>query len=309
MNYKLAREIDEYVKNKGYRLINSIVLYKDKELITERYYNKYDENSRNNIKSIWKSILSICVGICLDLGHIKSLDEPISTYLPMFGANNHPYHKYITIHHLLTMTSGIYWNGGVHYHCPMMSQLMRSRDWLSHLVDIQMSEVPGAKYVYKEWDVILLSALISKATGRNTYDFCDQYLYKPLEIVSDPWWTSASGVTYNIADSEAAQAKSDLSARDLAKLGFLFLNGGKYEGRQILSAKYVTQAITPSEQNAGYGLLWWVGDDWYGCRGYGGQEITVIPKQRLVYVIQATATASSKSYGDVFGEILRIISN
>ena len=60
------------------------------------------------------------------------------------------------------MSSGIYWNAGVHYHCPMMEQIWRSRDWTIHIADVQMANLPGTKFVYKEWDVILLSALISK---------------------------------------------------------------------------------------------------------------------------------------------------
>ena len=169
-----------------------------------------------------------------------------------------------------------------------------------------MANFPGTKHVYKEWDVILLSAVIGAAAGMNIYDFCNEFLYKPLEIESGRWWTSPCGVTYNIANNEVEQAKSDLSAHDLAKLGFLFLNGGKYSGRQIVSAEYIKQAVTPSEQNAKYGFMWWLGEDWYGCRGYGGQEITVVPKKNIVYVIQATPKPN-KSYDDVFGVLAKYL--
>ena len=297
---ELGQMIDDYIKQKRYPQINSVLLYQNGQIIVERYYNKFTKESRNPIKSIWKSIISIGIGICLDKGSIESLDEPICRYLEVFNQNNHPYHKLITIKHLLTMTSGIYWNGGKHYHCPMLEQLRRTQDWLAHLADIQMEEVPGRKHVYKEWDVILLSAIISQVTGMNTFDFCNSYLFTPLDIKSEKWWTSPCGITYNIGNKPLDEATSHLCARDLAKIGNLFLNSGKYNGKQIISVSYIKEATTPTEQNSNYGFLWWLGDGWYGCRGFGGQEIRVMPEQNRVGIIQATPTSLGKSYEDVF---------
>ena len=296
MKEELALLIDDYIKEKRYPLINSILLYQDGEVILERYYNNYKEDSKNNIKSIWKSILSICTGICLDKGYIKSLDEPIANYLKEFGENVHAFHKLITIRHLLTMSSGIYWNGGVHYHCPMLDQLFRVNNCIEQIADTDMADVPGMKYVYKEWDVILLSALISKATKMSTYDFCARNLYGPLGIKSGEWAKFKNGVDYNISLNSKLETRSDLSARDLAKLGLLFLDNG----RNIVSESYVKETVLPSRNAQNYGLLWWLFEDGYGCMGYGGQEIKVVPSKNMVYVIQATATAQAKSYGDVF---------
>lgn len=303
MNMEILNNIDDYIKQKRYRLVNSVLVYKHSELVFERYYNKFNEDSRNNIKSIWKSIISICTGICLDRGYIKSLEEPICNYLQEFNQNIHPYHKLITVGHLLTMTSGIYWNGGIHYHCPMLEQLFRSKDWLNHMADIAMADVPGTKHVYKEWDVILLSAIIRKATGMNTYDFCYQNLYQPLEIQSGEWPVSTCGISYTIIAGK--EENSDLSARDLAKIGLLFSNKGVWKGERIISEEYIKQAVTPTEQDKNYGFLWWLFDGGYACRGYGGQEVNVLPNQNLVAVIQAKPTPQSKSYSDIFTEIVR----
>lgn len=136
------------------------------------------------------------------------------------------------IRHLLTMSSGIYWNGGVHYHCPMFEQLRRSRNWVEHLADVQMSSLPGAVFQYKEWDVLLLSAVISQAAGKTAWEICHEYLYEPLEITSGPWPISKCGVDYNVMVGEA---QSDLSARDLAKVGLLMLHRGEWHRRQIVS--------------------------------------------------------------------------
>ena len=302
MNSEILKGIDEYIKQKRYRLINSVLVIKNEKIIFEHYYNKFNHSSTNNIKSIWKSILSITAGICLDKGIIKSLDEPICNYLPEFAHNNEPYHKSITIGHLLTMTTGIYWNGGVHYHCPMMTQMMRSNSWVAHIADIAMSNYPGVKFEYKEWDVILLSAVLGKASGRTAYELCNEFIYRPLDIKSGVWPQSPDGVSYTVMKGEE---NSDLSARDLAKIGLLFMNNGVFQGKRIVSEEYVKHAVTPSKANPSYGYLWWLFEDGYGCRGYGGQEINVYPKDRLITVIQATPTPQSKAYGDVGTEILK----
>lgn len=303
MNDKFLETLDEYIKQRKYRLVNSVLVYRADELIFERYYNTFNQESRNNIKSIWKSILSICVGICIDRGMIKGTDDFVMDYIDEFSQNIHPYHKLIRIHHLLTMSSGIYWNPGIHYHCPMFEQLKSSRNWIGHISDVAMASVPGTNYVYKEWDVILLSEVIKRAAGKSPYEICREFLYEPLGIKSGVWPQSPCGVCYTITDGEE---DSDLSARDLAKIGQLFMNGGNYKGEKIVSGGYVKQALTPSCCNKGYGYLWWLFGNHYGCRGFGGQEINVYPQEELITVIQATPTPSGKEYGDItkriFGE-------
>lgn len=302
MNSSVLNQLDDYINQKRYRLVNSVLVVKNGRIVFEKYYNKFNEYSRNSIKSIWKSILAITTGICLDKGIIGSLDEPVGKYLQEFAGLIHPYHKLITIRHLLTMMSGIYWNGGVHYHCPMITQMMRTNDWISHIADIEMNRVPGMDFQYKEWDVMLLSAVIGRAFGGTAYDIAKEFLYEPLDFVSGKWPQSPCGFSYTVMKGEE---ESDLSARDLAKLGLLFLENGIYKGKQIVSSDFIKQAVNPSYTNASYGYLWWLFQDGYGCRGFGGQEINVIPDKNFISVIQATPTSSSKTYGDIQENILR----
>jgi CubicO group peptidase (beta-lactamase class C family) len=198
------------------------------------------------------------------------------------------------------MTSGIYWNGGVHYHCPMLAQLLRSKDWIEHLADVQMSSVPGMSFQYKEFDVILLSAILSRATGRPAYEIAREYLYEPLQIQSGRWTESNCGISYTIMKGEE---QSDLCARDLAKLGQLMLQDGVFADKRIVSPHFIREAISPSNPN--YGFLWILLRDGYGARGYGGQEINIIPEHDLITVIQATPTPSCKSYGDIHEDLLK----
>lgn len=302
MNYAFLNRLDDYVIEHRYRLINSIVVYENDELVFERYYNKFTQDSRNQIKSVWKSILSLTLGICLDKGIIRSIDDPVWRYLPSFNEDIHPYHKRMTIRHLLTMSSGIYWNGGVHYHCPMFEQLRRSRNWVEHIADVQMKALPGTIFQYKEWDVILLSAVIGAACGTSSWEYCNKHLYQPLEIKSEQWTQTKCGVDFPSYDADTT---SDLSACDLAKIGLLMLHGGEWNGKQIISGEYVKAAISPSEVNNNYGFLWWLSDKGYHGRGFGGQKLNIYPDKNIVAVVQATVTPSSKSYWDISENIIK----
>lgn len=296
----IEEKIDAYIREHHYRQINSVLMCREGEILARCYYNGFHEKSKNVICSVAKSIMSIGAGIALDKGLIQSLDEPIYKYIHEFSEGREPFHRMITIRHLLTMTSGIYWNGGVHYHCPMMQQLRNSRDWISHIADCAVADIPGTKYNYKEWDVILLAKFLDQICG-DMFDFINTNLFKPLEIESERWYKSPCGVYYSVGNDEEDdnETKFKMTAIDMMKIGRLFLNDGRYEGEQILSEDYIRQAISPLACNPNYGFLWWIWGEQYGCRGYGGQSITVLPNENAVIVTQATPTERGMGYLDV----------
>lgn len=299
MNH-IEQKIDAYIASRRYRQINCVLLWRDDGILGACRYNGFHENSANVILSVAKSIQSIGAGIALDKGYLQSLDEPIHRYLPEFAQGREPLHRMITVRHLLTMTSGIYWNGGVHYHCPMMKQLRESSHWISHIADCAVTDIPGTKYNYKEWDVILLARLLDKACG-DMYDFLADNLLEPVGIKGQRWYQSPCGTYYSVGDGEDGDndTKCKMNAMDMLKIGRLFLQGGMYQGKRILSEAYVRQAVAPSKCNPNYGFLWWVWGEQYGCRGYGGQSITVIPDEDAVIVTQATPTDRGMGYDDV----------
>lgn len=301
MNYNLL--IDDYIKRKKYRQINSVLIWQNGEFAAKCYYNGFDESSRNVIKSVAKSITSAAAGIVIDRGLLKSVDEPVYKFIPHFNEQKDLRHRMITIRHLLTMTSGIYWQGGVHYHCPMLDQMFRSDNWIEHIADIAVTDIPGTRYVYKEWDIILLAEVLNCICG-DLYEFTNQNLYKPLGIESEGWFRSASGTYYTVGNNDKNEKLSDLTAMEMFKIGKLFLDNGVYEDKQILSKKYIEMATALSPAESGYGFMWWRGDEWYGCRGYGGQSITVVPKKKLIMVTQATPTARGIGYNDLIWDII-----
>ena len=295
-------QIKEVVKSSHHPQLNSVLVWQDGQLQAECYFNGFTAESRHNIKSVVKSILSIGIGIAQDQG-LLNLDDKISKYLMEFNEGRDLRHRMITIKHLLTMSSGIFWQGGVHYHCPMMDAMRRSRNWIDYIADCKVTESPGAVNNYKEFDVILLSAILSKVTG-DAFDYINEKLFKPLEIYNERWIKSPDGIYYSPALDKEEEAVSALTARELLKIGQLFFQNGIWNGKQIISKEYIEAAVSPSPQNSNYGYLWWLGEGWYGCRGYGGQAVTVFPSQNKIVVTQATATSRPLAYEDIwFGDL------
>ena len=298
MNIDFLRNLDQYLKAKQFRLVNSIIVYQNGELVFERYYNKFNENTANTLMSVWKSILSIAFGICLDNGLVKNIDEPIYNYLPQFAQGIDTLHKLITIRHLLTMSSGIYYNPGPRYSGPMLEQLYRSKDPVSHIADVQVKTTPGTSFNYKEWDTLLLSAIIEKVYGKTAVDVINEYVYTPLGINPDKWITVKCG----ICGVDCICNK--MTAIDLAKIGHLMLNGGVWNGQRIVSEEYLKNAVSPSKSNNNYAFLWWLSNHSYYGSGYGGQELNVYPDKNIVAVLQATATQKAKQYRDICENIV-----
>lgn len=299
MRDRLEKEIDEYIQANHYRLVNSVLVCRQQEIIAERYYNSGHNETRNQIFSIWKSIISLCVGICIDQGHIRP-EDPVADYLDAFAEGNHPYHRHLKVEDLLTMRSGIYWNGGIHYHCPMLEQLWRSDDWCGYIADVAMADFPGRKYVYKEWDVILLSAIITRVTGRPAFEFCRRHLYQPLNISSEAWGESSTGICYNHMPGK--ENRANLTAGDLLKIGQVILGNGKYGDQQIVSQQYIEAMCRP--HTPGYGYLIWLFPGYAACRGLGGQEIIISKEKELVTVIQAKWSSRGKSYEDIYDKVI-----
>lgn len=299
-----SEEISRYIGQKRYSKINSVLFWQDGKILAENYYNGFTEQSRNVLRSVVKSILSLAAGAALDRGLLPGLDVAVADYFPVFREGRDPLHPLITVRHLLTMTSGIYWNGGVHYHCPMMEQMWRKGNWLTHIADCVVADLPGIRHNYKEFDVILLAAVLEAVCG-DLYDFIDREIYSPLGIHSGRWYKSPCGVYYSVGGGrEEDEIPSNLTAREMLQIGRLCLDGGIYGGHRIVSETYLQEAISPSAADPDYGFLFWLGDGWYACRGYGGQRIHVFPEKRLIAVMQATPSSRGMAYDDViwYGE-------
>ena len=231
-------------------------------------------------------MIGTLVGIAIQKGYIKDVQQPLFSLLPEQGvANLNEEKKAITLEDLLTMTSGLdcHENPG-----PGEASMQASGNWAQFMLDLPMAAQPGTKFNYCTAAVQLLSAILQKATGMSAREFANQNLFSPLGIgpISEERWPSdPQGVTIGGYDLV-------LTPGEMAKLGFLFLNQGQWDGEAIVPASWVA-ASTASHANQGdkkeYGYLWWIDPQgkWYAALGRAGQHIFVYPAENLVVVFTA----------------------
>lgn len=200
------------------------------------------------------------------------------------------------------MTSGFYWRDGPHLNDPMREQLKRSKDWLQVVADCDVVDVPNTEFKYKITDIYLLNACIERLTGKTVYDILNEYMFPYVGIKCEPFIITPSSSVYR--DLCCVKNCIELSAIDLAKFGLLYLNHGKLNNQQVISAEYVDEATAAHIQN--YGYYWWINEDGSGYRGLGrgGQELHVYPEFDMVVVLQAQDSPRSKFYTPIITDVI-----
>ncbi|MCB1851767.1 MAG: serine hydrolase [Gammaproteobacteria bacterium] len=256
--------------------LHGLIIYRNGHVILEAYPPPYDAQTAHNIKSVSKSLLSALVGIAIDKGIVSNVDLRISALFPeYFDAERHPGKQELSLHHLLTMTSGL----DLDENGPRMNAVFNSNDWIGATLQRPLVAPPGQRFVYSTALTHLISGLLSRASQESLLNLCQRYLCGPLGFENLHWQTGPSG--YNFGGAELY-----LRLRDMLKLGVLYLNGGLWQGRQLLSSEWI-QASTRNQLPNGvdeqpYGYLWWPVNDGYKAVGWGGQRLLIIPGKRLV---------------------------
>lgn len=250
------------------------------------YYNNTELHS---LQSVSKTVTSILIGIARDEGFPIYLDSAI---LPMFKEHNIDMNDKlkmsITLRDLLTMQSGISWDESSAYaddssnNCTIMEL---EDDWIQYVLDRPMDTIPGTKFVYNSGVTMLLGKLLSMATGQSVDKWAEEKLFKPLGIMDYYWKKTPFGEV----DAEGGLY---LKPHDLARIGYMVLQKGKWKDQQIVSEDWLNQSVQPAvvfNDNSGYGFQWWLGLEngkpvSYNMRGYGGQFVNVIPADNMVLV-------------------------
>jgi CubicO group peptidase (beta-lactamase class C family) len=234
------------------------------------------------VASVTKSVTSTLVGIAIGRHELAGVEQPV---LPLFGrAASDPRKARVSVHSLLTMTSGLdcrFLPGEI-----TLSQMRRSPDWAAFVLDLPMVYEPGAHFEYCSGGMHLLSALVSRAAHASTLAFARRELFGPLGIDTVLWPADPQGIQDGWGDLHLLPA-------DMAKLGYLWLHDGRWEGRQVVPTEYLRAATQVQShpgfskgQEYGYGI--WV----YPLRtppefeglGRGGQRITVVPGASLMII-------------------------
>jgi len=257
--------------------VHSLLLVRHDRLVVEQYFHGKTEEDSWNIKSASKSIIGALVGIALEKGHIQSLDQPIISFFPEYREELRNSRKeLITIRHLLAMTAGLEWieNG------PISRRWMDSRDRIGFTLRSKLVAAPGTEWNYSTALTHLLSALLTRATGTNTQAFARHTLLDPIGISINQWDQDSQG--YYWGGSEVY-----LTPRNMAKFGYLYLNNGLWDGKQIVPPSWV-RASTQQTNSSHYGFLWWLDTfdarPMYFAQGLGGQHIVVVPHLDVVIV-------------------------
>ena len=276
----LANMIEE-IKMKGYN-IDSISIIRNGYMVLDAYFYPFPKGQRHNIHSCTKSIMSILIGIAIDRGYIKSVDQPIAELLPYNTIDSLDDDKRsITLEHLLIMASGLDCRDSERYDWKGLYEMKRSGDWGQHVFDLPMVGPPGIKFEYCNGLSYLLSVIINTTTKMKTREFAEKNLFTPLGISEIAWERSPQGI-------DVGYSGMWLKPHDMAKIGWLYLNKGRWGEKQLVSSSWVeksTHGHIEAKPATQYGYQWWVNDDGnYSAIGYGGQYIMVATEMNMVVV-------------------------
>jgi len=277
------------VQEKRYN-IESITVVRNGFLVADAYFYPFQKGMKHSIHSCTKSIISILVGIALDGGYIKSINQPVLSFFPHKTITKlDKRKKAITLRHLLTMSSGLKCRDSYRYGYVGYREMLESQDWIQHVLNLPMETLPGQTYNYCNGVSHLLSGILQNATNMTTLDFAKIHLFVPLGITDVEWQTSPQGI-------HTGWARMSLTPHDMAKIGWLYLNKGQWEGKQIVPKTWVEKSTkgrmegTLDDIYGGmYGYQWWVDPaGYYMAIGFQGQFIFVIPEKNIIAVFTST---------------------
>lgn len=255
---------------------------------THPFYGGRDVHS---LQSSTKSVASTAVGIALTRGAIEGVDAPLLSFFQDYDIDGvDPRLHEATLADLLTMRSGIEWH---EWDRPLDEtnstiQLEHSEDWIQFTLDQPMDAAPGEKFVYSSGGSHLMSGIVRAATGMFIDEYAEQNLFGPLGISEYHWKKSPRGYP----DTEGGLF---LEAKDLAKIGLLYMKGGVWDGQRILSEEWVRDAterhVEVQQNGFGYGYQWWRPDQGditiWATLGFGDNYMFVIPELDMIAVVNA----------------------
>ncbi len=285
--------------------INSVLIARNGKLVFEKYFNSYNMNKSNQLKSLGKSITSILIGIAIDNGFIKSVDAKIIDYFPEFrnlpGWDKNK--EEITIRHLITMTAGFDCGDGLMTN-KCINDIFFSDDMFKAYFQLNLGVKPGTVWFYNDGNVMILNRIIELASNVNIVEFQKKYL------------DSILGIEGNLASIE-------MCPRDLAKIGQLILNKGKWNNKQVVSETWLIESmgthfiVDDNFMGKYYGFFWWqykfnVEDQSFLTHyayGNGGQFIFIIPEENMVVVFTGDNYNNYKSMSQPLGFLVKYILN
>jgi CubicO group peptidase (beta-lactamase class C family) len=262
-------------------------------IVLEYYATGRHGGRLGNVKSVSKSIIAALVGVAIERKLIAGVREPIARWFPELLKGGDQRRRQITIEDLLTMRSGLESTSGPNY-----GPWVTSRHWVRHVLERPMVSSPGTSMEYSTGSSHLLSAILTKATGRTTYEFAVGALAKPLGITLARWPRDPQGIYFGGNDML-------MSPRQMIAIGELWLNDGRVKGVQVVPAAWVETSCQPRtrsrwDPDREYGYGWWSQalGGYRACFawGFGGQYILVIRELGLVIAVASTTAVSDERH-------------
>jgi CubicO group peptidase (beta-lactamase class C family) len=285
MDSTVLVEMLKAIENGAYATgIHEIVIVRHGSVVLDAtiYPFSLASDSKHEVFSCTKSVLSTLIGIAIDQGSISGIDQPILELFPDLEIDNlDARKKSITLEDVLTMSAGLDCRDSYLYEWEGLRRMHSSGDWAEYLLDLPMIAEPGTKFEYCNGGSHLLSVILQNATGQTALDFAVENLFGPLEITDVAWGINQHGESVGYSELE-------MHAEDLAKIGYLILREGQWDGERIVSESWIEQATSEHIEGTlqeGYGYQWWVDESGvFMGLGYGGQYLIVAPDDDLVVV-------------------------
>lgn len=299
MNQENRAEL-ETVINSNYNNIAGIIVLKNGKTVYENYFNECTANSPIHIFSVTKSIISILVGIAIDKGYIKSVDQKVLDFFPDYAIKRgEKTIQNITIKNLLTMTAPY------KYKSAPYTKYFTSDDWVKSALDLLGGKGQIGEFRYTPLiGPDILSGILVKATGKSVLDFATEHLFLPLGITvktnvifknkeEQLAFLKVKNLSGWVADPKGVNTAGwglTLTAIDMAKIGQLYLAGGKWKGKKILSSGWINECIKEhsrwEELDLQYGYLWWANiGNGYAAMGDSGNVIYINTMKKMVISI------------------------
>jgi CubicO group peptidase (beta-lactamase class C family) len=277
-----------------YKDVHSVLLYVHGKLIMEEYFYGYSVDRPHQLRSATKSVVSTLAGIAVDRGALTGPDEVV---LPHMGYSSYadpdPRKATITLGNFLSMSSGLDCNDHSSHSLGRETVIDETPDWVKATLDLPMINDPGSKGYYCSGGVAVVGRLIEDQVHMRLPEFAQANLFAPLGISRAQWqWN------YDLTNADREYSQIHLRPRDMLKLGILFADGGRWQGRQLVSAAWVGTSLAEHSHvdNVSYGYFWWrpwlsveTTDgsrhvDVIAAQGNGGQKIYLVPQYDLIAV-------------------------
>lgn len=297
MSSKELIELMKYIRNNNFN-IHSLLIIRNDHIVLDASFYPFQKGYVHDMASVTKSIMSLLTGIAIDKGFIQDENQKVIEFFPEYAVPEN-FNKDLSIKHLLNMTSGFEcsWDNGERE----LDQMTNSTDWAGYMLNLRFTSRPGEKLSYCSGNYYLLAEIIQRSTKMKCHEFARKYLFDLLSMGKTYWQENSKGVNHGWGDLI-------ISPHDLAKIGRLLLNEGKWNNRQIVSKGWLEKIkplfkITDSED---YGYGWWFErsvPEKIEAIGRGGQRLVVLRDKKVIIVM----TGGGYDSGDIDDYVLSSI--